>query len=115
MNLAQFPKAIATLERQVLAMKKQLETLVNEVKAIEGEVDFKIAQDASLKNDTQRKGLKSQVLQADKNYQKLLQDLNILQGQKDEKEIDLRQKVAEFQVAKIEAQMQIANLNQMSA
>lgn len=115
MQLSKYPGAIATLELQVLGMSKEVESLIIQVKNIEGEVDLAIGQNTDYKNDTQRKAARSQALQAHKSYSNLQQSLNIQQGEKAEKQIELNKTINQFSVAKLEMQLQIANMNKMSA
>lgn len=114
MQLAKFPAAIATLELQVLAMSKEIESLTNQIKNIEGEVDSQVGNNPELKNDTQRKGAKTEILQAHKGYKQLQQSLNIQQGERQEKQIELTKIINQFTVARLEMQLQIAQLNKVS-
>ena len=114
LTLAEFPDAIAEFERRLNLQNRQISTLLAAIVEIEGEVDGKIAFDANLKNDAQRKAKRTELL-AESFYQKCLADCEEAQDRRREVEIDLERLQNLFTIAKLQMRHETAQLEQAIA
>ena len=114
LTLPEFPNAIAEFERRLNLQNRQISTLLAAIVEIEGEVDGKIAFDANLKNDAQRKAKRTELL-AESFYQKCLADCEEAQDRRREVEIELERLHNLFTIAKLQMRHATAQLEQAIA
>jgi hypothetical protein len=114
LTLADYPDAIAELERRLNLQNRQIGTLQAAIVEIEAEVDGKIAFDANLKNDAQRKAKRTELL-ADTFYQKCLADCQEATDRRSEVQIELDRLRNLFTIAKLDKRETIAQLEQAIA
>lgn len=114
MKLADYPQAIAKLQRQILDLDQSLISLSESVKIFEAEIDKAIAFDASLKNDTQRKAQRIQMQQTDGDYYQSSLLLKQTKEKRDSLAIDLEFLRNQFSILKLEKREAIAQLEAQS-
>jgi len=110
MKLADYPAAIAHLQRQILDLDQNLIGLAESVKVFEAEIEKAIAFDSSLKNDAQRKARRIEMQQTDGDY---YQASRLLKEKKEQREllaIELELLRNSFAIAKLERREAIAQL-----
>ena len=115
MKLHEYPGAIATAQRHYYTtrrVREDLDALVTDVRArIEGEIAF----DTGLKNDSQRKAALAERIREDSQLAKATASWQEAQAECNEAEVKLNQIAAEFTVAKLQMQKEIAQLQLQSA
>lgn len=101
MKLNEFPQAIASLERHILKITQTVRRAQAELDQLTAQIDSTIAHDADLKNDTQRKAKRTELM-ADELYQECLKELHYQQDNRSACEIELSLIRNQFTVAKLE-------------
>lgn len=114
MQLNEYPLAIFNLQRQLLDQQKEVRRFKDLLVTFDREIDSQIAFDAELRNDTQRKVRKAELM-ASEDYQGLLIDLHQAQDKQTEMEIELEFLRSRFSVAKLERRESIATLELYSS
>lgn len=102
MTLADYPNAIAGIERSILMHEKEIRAIQEAISLITAEVDRVIAFSDDLKNETQRKARKAELLAADERYPKAQAHLQTLIDRRDGLKIDLTYYRNEFSVNKLQ-------------
>ena len=108
-QLKQFPKTIATVEKRLLKLNREIEIQHQLIGFLDVDIEKEIADDEALKNDQQRKSKRLE-LQQQPDYLEVKRKLTELKEQRDLTLIRLNQLKNEFSVMKLELRMQIANL-----
>lgn len=114
MRLTEYPQAIANLRKELAYLEFEVSKQQEIVKILDINIESQVANDSSLKNETQRKVKKQELIQLDSTYFK---ESNLLQGLKFKAktiEIELFQLIDEFTVLKIEERKSIALMSQMA-
>lgn len=115
MELHEYPGAIATAQRHYYTtrrVREDLDALVTDVRArIEGEIAF----DTGLKNDSQRKAALAERIREDFELAKATGSWQEAQAECNEAEVKHQQLAAEFSVAKLLMQREIAQIQSQSA
>jgi hypothetical protein len=114
LKLNQFPRAIAKAEADVLSVQTEIAIVVDQLASRDADIEKAIATNEALKNDQQRKAFRIDS-QREYDYIALQTDLKDLKFKQAKAEIDLNQLQNEFSVAKLEARLQIAHLEQIAA
>jgi len=99
-QLNQYPEEIADLQRQVLKADQQIRQLSESVAIFTAAIDRQIAFDSSLKNDAQRKALRT-ALMDDHNYSTVSTALKAAQDHREELLIKLHFLRSRFSVLKL--------------
>jgi hypothetical protein len=114
MQLSQYPRAIARAEEVVLNLQEQIAVVADQLACMDAGIEKAIARDESLKNEQQRKACRIEA-QRSEDYVILQSELKDLKFQQGEKEIELTRLRNEFSVAKLEARLEIAQLEREAA
>lgn len=115
MQLNQYPKAIAAQQTKILNMRKDLRLAEDAQRTLTAAIKGKVANDSSLKNDTQRKAAEVELMQADKDLQMNIATLAELKDAIAAEEIALELLLNEFSVLKIEARERTAMMSAQAA
>jgi hypothetical protein len=115
MNLSNFPHAIATAQQKLLNLGRDIAIVRNALLLEENSVDQTIAFSSDLKNDTQRKTAKTQMLQESTLYQALTKNLADLTDKYNRADINLQLVKNNFTVAKLEMRERIAKMETLVA
>lgn len=107
--------ANADLQRQILKLDQQLRQLNESVTFFNSEIDRRIAFDASLKNDTQRKAQRKALMGKDGDYISVCTALKETQDKRALMDIDLQLLKNQFSVMKLERRGAIAQLEAQAA
>lgn len=110
MNLREYPTKIAQVMMEVHALDMQVNTLQENLKLIELEVDTKIAFDLVLKNDAQRKTRRKALLDDHPNYWECAEELRKIKNTRECASINLCKLQNEFSVMKLEYRERISKL-----
>lgn len=108
MNMSQYPAAIAQAARTVNDLDSQLQAVQLNIHRLEASIDKQIAFDCELKNDSQRKARRFELLEVNLEYQHALNTLMRLTNQKANAVANLDYLRNQFSVAKLEARLAIA-------
>lgn len=114
MKLFEYPQAIANLRKDLAHLEFEVSKQQEIVKILDINIETQVASDSSLKNETQRKVKKQELIQIDPTYFKESDLLQSLKFKAKTIEIDLFQLIDEFTVLKIEERRKIAQMNQMA-
>lgn len=115
MQLNQYPKAIAAQQTKILNMRRDLRLLEAAQKSLLLAIKGKVANDANLKNDTQRKAREAELIEADTDLELNSRELLELKDDISLEEINLELICNEFSVLKIEARERTASLLAVAA
>ncbi|MGB6016804.1 MAG: hypothetical protein WBG32_18870 [Nodosilinea sp.] len=107
--LAQFPEQLKRMAEAVIANDKDIRDLQAEIDRLTVEIELTIAQDASLKNEQQRKAKRHELMQTD-SYQSARYILQQAQDNQQLLKIKRQYLADQFAVAKLMAQEHIASL-----
>lgn len=108
MQLSHYPAAIAQAAERVNEIDSQLMAVQHHINRHEGNADRVAAFEPDLKNDNQRKARRFEVLLTNHEYQKALDTLLRLTGDKANALAHLEYLRNQFSVAKLEARIAIA-------
>ncbi|HBB30431.1 MAG TPA: hypothetical protein DDZ80_22470 [Cyanobacteria bacterium UBA8803] len=108
MNLSQYPAAIAQATQAVNELDAQISAVHMTIDRLETNVDRKVAFESDLKNDSQRKARRFELLEVNLEYQHALNTLMRLTAQKANAVTHLEYLRNQFSVAKLEARLAIA-------
>lgn len=108
MKLTDYPDAIADLQRQLLRTEQHLRQLSESVTFCTAAIDRQIAFDSELRNDSQRKARRAELLESDPDYITATNALKAAQDQKAELEIELGLLRNQFSLLKLEKREAIA-------
>ena len=108
MNLSQYPAAIAQSAQTVNELESQLRAVQMNINRLEANADKKVAFESDLKNDSQRKARRFELLEVDLEYQHALNTLMRLTTQKANALANVEYIRNQFSVAKLEARLAIA-------
>jgi len=110
MSLSTFPHEIATAQQKLLNLCRDMTIVRNALLLEENSIDRAIAFSTDLKNDSQRKTAKAQMLQESALYQSLTQNLADLTDKYTLADINLQLVKNNFTVAKLETRERIAKM-----
>lgn len=102
MKLDEYPNAIAAIERTILGYEKDIRSIQETLSIITAEVDRTIVFSDDLKNETQRKARKAELLAADERYTKAQAHLQGLIDRRDDLKIDLACYRNQFSINKLQ-------------
>jgi hypothetical protein len=109
MNINEYPLTIAKIERQILSQTQAARRIQETINILHSKVEQAIAFDESLKNDSQRKSKKIELLNDIAEYQDCLNKLIEIQDKQKGLEIDLNYYRSQFTVKKLEYRDRITN------
>jgi hypothetical protein len=107
-QLSHYPSAIATAAQRVNEIDSQLMAVHQQINRFEGNADRIAAFEADLKNDSQRKSRRFEVLLTNQEYQKAMDMQMRLTSDKANALAHLEYLRNQFSVAKLEARLAIA-------
>ncbi len=107
-QLSHYPSAIAQAAQRVNEIDSQLMAVHQQINRFEGNADRVAAFEADLKNDSQRKSRRFEVLLTNQEYQKAMDMQMRLTGDKANALAHLEYLRNQFSVAKLEARLAIA-------
>jgi len=107
-QLSHYPSAIAQAAQRVNEIDSQLMAVYQQINRFEGNADRVAAFEADLKNDSQRKSRRFEVLLTNQGYQKAMDMQMRLTGDKANALAQLEYLRNQFSVAKLEARLAIA-------
>ncbi|MDZ8107277.1 MAG: hypothetical protein RM338_16885 [Nostoc sp. DedQUE12a] len=108
MQLSHYPAAIAQAAQRANEIDSQLMAVQHQINRFEGNADRVAAFEMDLKNDAQRKARRFEVLLVNQEYQKAMDTLIRLTGDKANAIGHLEYLRNQFSVAKLEARLAIA-------
>ncbi len=108
MELSHYPGAIAQASQRVNELDSEIMAVQQLLYRVEGHADTRSAFDIDLKNDTQRKARRFEVLLIDKEYQTATNTLMRLSAEKANALAHLEYLRNQFSVAKLETRRAIA-------
>ncbi|MBD2415797.1 hypothetical protein FACHB389_36060 [Nostoc calcicola FACHB-389] len=108
MQLSHYPAAIAQTAQRANEIDSQLMAVQHQINRFEGNADRVAAFEMDLKNDAQRKARRFEVLLVNQEYQKAMDTLIRLTGEKANAIGHLEYLRNQFSVAKLEARLAIA-------
>jgi seryl-tRNA synthetase len=114
MNLTAYPRTIAKAEETVLAVQEEIAVVADQLACMDADIEKVITHDDTLKNEQQRKAYRIEA-QRSEDYVSLQNALKNLKFKLAEQEIELNRIRNEFSVAKLEARLAIAQLEQAAA
>lgn len=112
MKLNEYPEAIASLRLKLAHLETELSQQQETAKFLEASIEFQVASDASLKNESQRKARKLELLQSNPDYFRENNKYRDLKLKHKILEIDLLLKIDEFAIAKLEERRAIIEMEQ---
>jgi chromosome segregation ATPase len=116
-KLNQYPEAIADLQRKLLKTDQRIRQLAESVAILTAAIERQIAFDVSLKNDSQRKARRVELMESDGDYisasialkaaqdrrESLLIELQLLRNQFSVLKLDMREAIAVKELAAFDA------------
>lgn len=108
MNLSQYPAAIAQAAQTVNELDAQISAVQLSINRQEANADKKVAFESDLRNDSQRKARRFELLEVNLEYQHALNSLMRLTTQKANAIAQLEYLRNQFSVAKLETRLAIA-------
>ena len=109
-KLADYPRFIADKQGQILRLDQNLRTLRENVAFCLSAIDRAIAFDGALKNDSQRKAKRAELMESDPDYIKVLTELRKVEDIRAEMDIELQLLRNEFSLLKLERREAIAQI-----
>lgn len=109
MQLHDYPEAIATLQRSLLAQTQQIRELKTALGEMDAGIKYSVAFDTDLKNDRQREACIAELKSA-AGYQALMGELQAAQDKQADLEIELEFVRNQFTLAKLEVRERIAQI-----
>lgn len=110
MQLKQYPNAIATQQTELLELRQTISQVKEAIADREIKIDWAIAFDAELKNETQRKVKRTELVRADLELGHLQDRLAELDYEQAKAEINLNLLLNQFSIAKLERRRTIAQM-----
>lgn len=110
MYLKQYPNAIANQQTELLELRQTIGQVKTAIASCEAELDRAIAFDAELKNESQRKVKRAELIKADLNLLQLREQLTELEYEHAKAEINLSLLLNQFAIAKLERRRTIAQM-----
>jgi hypothetical protein len=110
MQLNEYPQAIADLQRQLLELDQRLTAQREQVAFCLNAIDRTIAFNQELKNDTQRKAKRTELMESDKDYIQSTIELKQLEEIRGQIDIDLKLLSNTFAILKLERREMIARM-----
>lgn len=110
MFFADYPEAIARIQRQILDLDQHLIGLTESVKIFEAEIDKAIAFDVTLKNEAQRKARRIELQQTDGDYYTASRLLKETKEKRELLHIELELLRNQFAILKLEKREAITRL-----
>ncbi len=107
-KLSDYPLAISQATQRITELDYELSAIRQLIDAFEGRTDLLVAADPKLKNSAQRKARRFELLQFNQEYQKAIDILTKLSVEKSSAIAHLEYLRNQFSVAKLEAQLAIA-------
>lgn len=114
MKLFEYPQAIANLRKELAYLEFEVSKQQEIVKILDINIESQVANDSTLKNETQRKVKKQELIQLDSTYFKESNLLQSLKFKAKTVEIELLLLIDEFTVLKIEERRKIAQMDLMA-
>ncbi|MGA9382702.1 MAG: hypothetical protein WBV73_28405 [Phormidium sp.] len=108
LKLSDYPVAIARTAQAIAELDYELSALRQVISAFECKADLIVGTDANLKNDTQRKAWRFELLQVNQEYQKAQELSAKLATEKTSAVAHLEYLRNQFSVVKLEAKLMIA-------
>lgn len=108
LKLSDYPVAIARTSQAIAELDYELSALRQVMSAFECKADLIVGTDSNLKNDTQRKARRFELLQINQEYQKAQELSAELTTEKNNAVAHLEYLRNQFSVAKLEARLMIA-------
>jgi uncharacterized protein YxjI len=108
MKLTEYPTAIADLQKEMLKLDQKLRTLRESVAFCLNSIDRQIAFNQDLKNDSQRKAKRAELMETDGDYIEASLQLKNAEDIRAELEIDLQLLRNTFSLLKLERREAIA-------
>jgi hypothetical protein len=115
MKFNQYPDAIAGIERQILKLTQDARRLQETLNTIANGIDRAIAFDPELKNDTQRKTKRTELLAENLKFQSAMTRLTQTNERRESLEIDLSYYRAQFSILKLEYRDRISQAEAKTA
>jgi hypothetical protein len=109
MKINEYPQAIARIEEKILVVSREVEIQTELLSFMDGEIETAIASDPQLKNEQQRKAKRLE-LQQQPDYLAAKSSLKEAKEQQARLAIMLNLLRNQFSAAKLEARLQIAQL-----
>jgi hypothetical protein len=110
MQLNEYPKAIAKLQRRLLNLDHLVIEVQETIAILSNSIEREIINDATLTNDAKRKAKRLELQQSDTDHWKASNELRATQRQRDTLDIELQQLRNEFSVLKLEERRAIATI-----
>lgn len=110
MQLNDYPQAIAKLQSQILKLDQQIRTLNESAAVFLAVIDREIAFDLDLKNDSQRKAKRMELMETNADYIEASLALKYAQDKRAEKEIELQLLKNQFSLLKLDRRETIARI-----
>ncbi len=110
MQLQDYPQAIANLQHQLLELDRKLTCQREQVAICTNIIDREIAFSTDLKNDSQRKAKKTELMETDPDYITALIELKKLEDIRANMDIDLKLLGNTFSILKLERREAIARM-----
>jgi hypothetical protein len=110
MNFNEYPQVIAKLQAEVFGLDLAIEQTYITIKQIEADIDSQVAFDATLRNDSQRKAKRQELLDEHSYYWEHQEILSQYRSKREQLFIELCLKRNEFSVLKLEKREAIARL-----
>ena len=108
LKLSDYPVAIARTSQAIAELDYELSALRQVISAFEAKADLIVGTDSSLRNNTQRKARRFELLQVNQEYQKAQELSAKLATEKSNAIAHLEYLRNQFSVAKLEARLMIA-------
>lgn len=108
LKLSDYPVAIARTSQAIAELDYELSALHQVISAFEAKADLIVGNDSNLKNETQRKARKFELLQVNQEYEKAQELSAKLATEKNSAVAHLEYLRNQFSVAKLEARLMIA-------
>ncbi|NJP12234.1 MAG: hypothetical protein HC866_24505 [Leptolyngbyaceae cyanobacterium RU_5_1] len=110
MQLNEYPTAISDLQKEILHIDQKLRAQRETVAFCLNSIDRAIAFDQVLKNDSQRKAKRTELMETDADYIKANGELKRLEDLRAELDIDLQLLRNTFSLLKLERREKIAQI-----
>lgn len=110
MQLHEYPGAIAQLQHQLLNVNARIEKISQDINRICNKFESQVAFDPELKNDSQRKAKKTELIQQSGDHEQLSNNLFLETFTRSQLEIRLEQLRSEFAVLRLLKRESIAKM-----
>jgi len=110
MELKDYPGAIAYIQTQILDLNQEIEQISQSLNRICNQFELQVAFDPELKNDSQRKAKKAELIASSGDYEYLSKDLAARIYGRDRAQIQLEQLKNEFTILKLLKREETARL-----